>query len=330
MAGGPFVVGTWVLDRWQLRKELHVGRSGTLWLVRERDTRQLAAARIALTPAQVDRARREGVALVGSAHEGLPALVEQGPLGVDGWCVVTEHVDGASLGKVLKVVRLAPPRAVGWARQIASAVGYLHERGVTHNDLNPDNVILGRDVAGRDRLVVVGFGASRSGNDVPDSPIGSPYVVAPERVRGQPCTAAVDIYAIGVLAYRMITERWPFTGPDASAVLDAHLNREPAPFGADAPELRLPPGLEGIVLRCLEKEADHRYPRADLLADALRAIEFAPHRDWVRATGTVSPAAERVAVPEPATPVAGARGWVIAGLLVAFGVVGLWWGWFRA
>lgn len=283
-------------------------------------------ARIATTPAQVERVRREGAALARAAHPGVPHLVEQGKHGDDGWCVIEEHVEGAPLGKVLKVARLPPPRAIGWARQIAAAAAHLHSVGVIHGDLHPDNVIVARDPNGRDRLVLAGFGAARAGDDGPDAPIGSPQVVAPERVRGETCAPAVDIYAIGALLYRMVVDRWPFGGPDAASVLDAHVNRAPARFGEEVPDLRLPPGLEAIARRCLEKQPVDRFASADEVVEALGAVEYAPHRDWVRADGgTLSPVAPREQVPEPVP--APAPRWVIPALLVAFLVLGLWWVW---
>lgn len=329
--GTALYTGAWVLDRWQLRRELHGGRSGALWLVRERETRELAVARIALTAPQVERARREGAALACVQHDGLPKLIEQGALPDDGWCVVMEHVEGAPLAKVLKVARLPPPRAVGWARQIASAAAHLHERGVVHGDLHADNVVVARDEVGRERLVVVGLGAARVGDDAPEVPLASPQIVAPERVLGRPSAPPVDVYAIGVLAYRMITDRWPFGGSDAAAIHDAHLNRAAPAFGAEVPDLRLPPGLEGIVFRCLEKDPARRWTGADELVEEFARVEYTPHRDWVRADGAARsphPAVAREVRPEP--PVVDARGtWAIAALMVAVVVSGLWWLWIR-
>lgn len=322
--------GAWILDRWQLRRELHAGRSGSLWLVRERDTRELAAARIAWAPGQVERAQREGAALSRLAHPGVPRLIDQGPLsGEGGWCVVQEYVvDAAPLGKMMKVTRLAPPRAIGWARQVAAAVAAVHAASVVHGDLHPDNIVVARDEVGRDRLVLVGFGASGVvGEEGAPPPVASPHVVAPERIRGQENAPSVDIYAIGVLIYRMIIDRWPFTGADPAMVLDAHLHRVAPTFAAEAPDLRLPAGLEAIVVRCLEKEPSDRFVDAAALAAELAAVEYTPHRDWVRADGasTPAPVARTEAAPAPAQP-----GWFVAASLLVVLAFGVWWVWFFA
>ncbi|MEQ1504886.1 MAG: serine/threonine-protein kinase [Myxococcota bacterium] len=314
--------GSWVLDRYQLRRELHAGATGELWLARERDSRELVVARLGLGPVRSERARREGDVLVRLLHGGIPRLVEQGAID-GGWCVIAEHVEGAPLAKVLSVTNPSPPRAVGWARQVALAVAQLHTAGVVHGDLHPGNVIIGRDDAGRDRMVLVGFGVATLDGVAPSRPGPVPHTAAPELVRGEPATPASDVYAIGAILYRMLVERWPFTGTEDD-VRDAQIATPPPPLGRHAPSLRLPPGLEALVFRCLDKDPSARVSSAEELAVALGAVEFLPQRDWVRVEGSIAPAAPRE---RPASSERGGVGWWawFAGLAVVLIMALGWW-----
>jgi eukaryotic-like serine/threonine-protein kinase len=329
--------GAWVLDRFQLRRELHAGATGELWLARERDTRELVAARIGIGPVRRERAEREGRVLERVVHEGIPRLVAQGPID-GGWCVVAEHVDGAPLSKLLRVTSPAPPRAIAWTRQLAAALIALHAAGIVHGDLHPGNVILARDGAGRDRMVLVGFGVAAIDGEW-GFRAASPHTAAPEVVRGECPTARTDVYAIGIVLYRMLVERWPFAGTEQD-VLQAQVGTPPPPLGRHTPSLRLPPGLEALVFRCLEKDPHDRYESAEALAGALAELAFLPHRDWVRVegelrddestTGSVAPPVPRVEAPEHETTVGfSARIW--AALAAFAGASGLaataWWLW---
>lgn len=309
-----------MLDRYQLRKELHRGASGEVWLARERDTRELVVARLATTPAEIERVRREGSALGRASHEGVPRLIAQGPF-AGGWCVVVEHVEGAQLGKVLRVTTPSPSRAAGWARQLASAVTHLHSVGVVHGDLHPDNVIVARDLVGRDRLVLVGFGLATVDGEAPP-PLGKVQVAAPERVRGAPASPSADVYALGVVLYRMLTDRWPFAGSD-SEVLAHHVDTPPPPFVRLAPDMRLPPGLERIVFRCLAKDGAERYGSAELLLQELRAVEFAPHRDWVRVEN--DPDSVPTPVPAPTSARRARSAWLGLAIGAMIALLAVWW-----
>lgn len=307
-----------MLDRYQLRRELHAGGAGEVWLARERDTREIVVARLGLGPIRAERVRREGVALGRLSHPSVPRLIDQGEVD-GGWCVIVEYIEGALLSKVLKVTNPSPPRAVGWARQIAHGVAHLHTAGIVHGDLHPGNVLIGRDAVGRDRLVLVGFGVCT----VDGVPPGAPprvHNTAPEVARGETATPSTDVYGIGAMLYRMLVERWPFHGSDQQ-VLAAQLETPPPPLGRHVPHLRLPPGLEDLVFRCLAKVPEDRFASVDEVVEALSAVEFLPQRDWVRVGGSVAPALERAVhdsraePPEPRWGVAAMVGLGLGGLV---------------
>jgi serine/threonine protein kinase len=320
-----------VLDRFQLRKELHVGSCGELWLARERDTRELYVARIGYGDLS-SKVKTEGEVLSRMSHPGLPRFVHQGEL-EGGWCTVVEYVEGATLGKVLRVAVPAAPRAASWARQLALALAHVHEKGVVHGDLHPDHVIVGRDEVGRDRLVVVGFGEATPAGTPRRGRAPSSHVAAPELLQGALASPEADLYAIGAILYRMLTDRWPFSGSEPQ-VFEDHVSTPPPPLGRHLPALRLPPGLETLVFRCLAKDPTQRVSSASALAEALGKVEFAPQRDWVPVGGvtegegssssgsrtrTLSRTARTRPVPPEPAPV---PLWAISGLLLAILMMG--------
>lgn len=276
-------------------------------------------ARIARSPVSVARIRREASALVRLDHGGVPRLIGQGPTD-DGWCVIAEHVEGAPLSKVLRVASPAPSRAVGWTRQIAETVAHLHAAGVLHGDLHPANILTTRDEAGRDRMVIVGFGSAVIDGVCPEgAPSGrSGHTVAPELAAGGTPSPATDVYAIGAILYRMLVDRWPFAGHTVDPFVSQ--TSTPAPLGRHAPALRLPPGLELLVFRCLARTPEERFRSGEELAAALAAVEFLPHRDWVRAEGSVATTPIPVALVEepPRWP------WVVFALLTVILALALW------
>ncbi len=317
--------GAWALDRFQLRRELRSGPGGEVWLARERDG-TLVAVKLATDPEAAARLEREARALQRLDHPHVARIVASGPF-EDGHCVVVEHVDGATLDKVLRVTTSSPPRVVGWARQLCQALAHCHERGVVHRDVKAANVLLGRDETGRDRLVLIDFGIAlvdREGEEPAEDAafLGSIHTVSPEQVRAEPVDGRADQYALGVLLYRMLTERYPFHSRNPAEVLAAHAGHEPPPLGQHKPQLRLPPGLEAAVMRCLAKAPAVRFGSLSDLDAELAAIEYTPQRDWVRVTGfdlSIAPETSPGVPPAPPVPLAA----VGAGIVAFFAAVGL-------
>lgn len=221
-----------------------------------------------------------------------------------------EHAGPLTTGEVLRL-----------GAQLASALAAVHARGLVHRDVKPANVML---TDGGAKLVDFGISAvAGDHSDLSDEILGTPAYVAPERLCGLPTTAATDVYALGMLLYRALTQRFPWP-PDVSTanVLDAHCRIRPEP---------LPPGLVDepvarALARCLAKAPENRPSAAEMcqvLSDAVRQ-ETAPIAKTARRTAAVPRASlERTAV----APGAGALGRLAAsgavtrGRLAAAGVV---------
>jgi serine/threonine-protein kinase len=193
--------------------------------------------------------------------------------------IVSELLQGESLGRKLRRERLTRAQALEYAIGIAQGLAAAHAKGIVHRDLKPDNVFLTGD--GRVKLLDFGVaklledasvdsGAALSRGATDSTVIGTPGYIAPERLAGLGSDHRADIFALGAILYQMLSGRSAFgTGGDTAGHLRATLVREAAPF---SPDDGVPPALERVVRRCLAKQPEDRYPSAEPLRRALQAL----------------------------------------------------------
>jgi serine/threonine protein kinase len=183
--------------------------------------------------------------------------------------LVMDFAEGRSLRAVMKERRRVPTQeALGIARQICSALVYLHSQGIVHRDLKPDNVIIGND--GQIKLLDFGIAMDESARRLTwfglSPPVGTPDYMAPEQVRGRRGDVRTDVYALGTLLYEMITGELPFVAGNAHAMMRMKLNDDPRPpreVFAD-----IDPKVEEIILRAIERSPRERYATAkEMLED---------------------------------------------------------------
>jgi len=182
--------------------------------------------------------------------------------------LVMEFAEGKSLRAILhQRKRLPVPEALAIARQICSALVFMHEQGIVHRDLKPDNVLIGSD--GRVKLLDFGIAMDESARRLTwfglSPPIGTPDYMAPEQVKGKRGDVRTDVYALGTMLYEMITGALPFSG-NAHALMRAKLEAEPR-----APHEFLPdidPKVEEIIVRATQRAPKERYASAkEMLSD---------------------------------------------------------------
>ena len=175
------------------------------------------------------------------------------------------HIEGQSLRAKLSRERLL---SVGEAllilREVCDALAYAHANGIVHRDIKPDNILLSGNHA-----LVTDFGVAKAVGDSSGSSdlttvgvaLGTPAYMAPEQASGDASTDhRADIYAVGILAYEMLTGRTPFAGPSAQTLVVAHLTAQPESLSTH--RSGIPPALESIVLRCLAKQPAERWQSA--------------------------------------------------------------------
>jgi len=187
------------------------------------------------------------------------------------------YVKGESLrAHLAKVGELPLSEAIRILREVSSALAYAHDNNVVHRDIKPDNVLISGDSA-----VVTDFGVAKaltaSSEETGSSltsmgvALGTPAYMAPEQATADPHTDhRADIYALGVMAYEMITGSTPFANRTPQATLAAHVTE--APESITRKRSNTPPGLAAIVMRCLEKRAADRPQSAREIVNQLDAL----------------------------------------------------------
>ena len=199
--------------------------------------------------------------------------------------IAMEYVEGHTLAQVLaQQGPMTAGRAIHVAQQICRSLREAHKMGVVHRDLKPANVMLLNEETERDQVKVLDFGLVKSflpeHQPKPDETeltqagmlMGSPLYMAPEQAHNQSDPRS-DVYSLGVVLYQMIGGRAPFLGKESIEVIVKHI-REPVPsLKALAPAV--PPEVEALVMRCLEKEPDRRFQSMDEVLEAMRAAATA-------------------------------------------------------
>ena len=172
---------------------------------------------------------------------------------------VMKYVEGRPLDGIIRELGALPiPMVQAILGQVASAFGYAHRHGVIHRDIKPANILI--DDEGW--AVVTDFGIAKvsdsKGLTMTGLSVGTPTYMSPEQVAGDGVTPASDQYALGVLAYEMLTGKPPFQGANSMAMMYAHVHHPPPPLEAARPDC--PAALRDAVMRMLAKDPAERWP----------------------------------------------------------------------
>jgi serine/threonine protein kinase len=265
------------------------GSFGTVYRGRQRGLDRAVAIKvptyeIASDPVQAERFAREARAAARIVHPGVVAIYAVGELTDGRPYLAMQLIDGVPLTQVLADGPLPAARALGIARDIASALADTHAAGVVHRDLKPSNIMWRRDRLGDDRITIVDFGIAvcRPGHAdasrlTSNGLIGTPHYMSPEQTHGDPVDARADLYALGCLLFELVTGAPPFVGAGVDVLL-AHLGK-PAPSASERiPEV--PAVVDRLIAQLLRKAPDDRPANADatvgLIDDAIAAITDAP------------------------------------------------------
>ncbi len=225
--------------------------------------------------------------------------------------VAMEYVDGESLGALVRRVgRPSQATAIALAHQIVRGLAAVHERGVLHRDLKPDNVM----VDGRGHARIMDFGVASLSRDTSRRAAmfkGTPAYVAPEQFLGAPPSSRTDVYALGILLYELVTGRLPIHARTLDELIRRMAEEEPPRPSAIVPEVD--PALEALILRCIDKDPAARPASARAVAEALPGGDIL---DVAVATGD-TPDREVVAEAKDAGALSRPQAWLAFGATVA-------------
>jgi non-specific serine/threonine protein kinase len=275
------------LGPYEIVESLGAGGMGEVY--RARDSRLGREVALKLLPEafardadRLARFEREARTVAGLSHPNIVVLysVEE----ADGARFLTmELVEGERLDRLVMPGGLPLSRVLDLGIALADALVAAHERGVVHRDLKPANVIVTRE--GRVKVLDFGLAKLESADadlgateamtmetplSLPGRIFGTVPYMAPEQVRGEPADPRTDVFALGVLLYELAAGRRPFTGDTPADVTSSILRDSPASLSSLRHDL--PPALDRVVARCLEKTARGRYPTALELRDDLRQL----------------------------------------------------------
>ncbi|MFN7133447.1 MAG: serine/threonine-protein kinase, partial [Myxococcales bacterium] len=268
---------------YRIVEELAQGGMGVLYvaehpLLGARAVVKTVKERYAADAAAVARLVKEGRAQARVRSGWVPRLFDCAKLPDGRPALLMEHAAGESLeARLQEQSKLPLDEALRRLLQLSAALADVHRSGVIHCDVKAENVVLSGP-----GLRLVDFGVAHFAGEAREPGavvLGTPPCMAPEQVSAQPVDFRADVYAAGVLGYRMLTGRYPFTGATAAEVMLKHLKEAPV-----APE-GVPPRLAQVLLRALAKKREERFDDGRALFDALRRVSLpevrptrAPHR----------------------------------------------------
>jgi len=305
---------------YRIERELGVGGMATVYLAEDLKHQRKVAVKV-LRPELTatmgpERFAREIAVAARLQHPHILGLLDSGD--ADGFFYyVMPYVDGETLrDRLTRGGELPVHEAVRLLGEIADALAVAHRAGVVHRDIKPENVLL----SGR-HAMVMDFGVAKAVTESTGAhqltsvgvALGTPSYMAPEQATADPqMDARVDIYALGVLAYEMLTGLPPFHGLNPQQTLAAHVTQAPTPLGQRRPGLS--PVLEQVVMRCLEKRPADRFQTADDLVTALEPLTTpsggtTPHATVPYQAAVQTPRSRRGLLIAAGVVVLGVAGW---------------------
>ena len=205
-------------------------------------------------------------------HPGIVSVFDVGedPENQDPY-IVLEYVSGESLQRILAREKKLPlARALKLTEEVAEALDYAHGQGVIHRDIKPANILVTED--GHAKIADFGIAKLNLAHfTIPGKILGTPAYMAPEQLSGEGSDGRSDLFSLGVILYVMVTGHSPFPGSSATTVCFKVANREPV--AASALDMTLPPQLDAVISRAIEKNPEERYQRGAEFAEDLRLLQ---------------------------------------------------------
>ena len=261
-----------------LQELINSGGMASIWLATDTQGRAVAI-RLLHHPLRFNFAARRrflrGCEILSKihSHEYVISYIAHGKIDGDLFLAM-EYVEGENLKLLCARADPVVTESIGNILiDMAIALEHVHESGFMHLDFKPENVLLTRNA----RVRLVDFDLAQPKPDKPrkmsDNP-GTPAYMAPEQIRRQPIDHRVDIFAYGVSAYELLTNRKPFSGDSPDEILRKQLDRSLEFLSPRELNPDIPAALEKTILKCLERDPDKRYPYLSVLVRDLQAALY--------------------------------------------------------
>jgi hypothetical protein len=279
----PVLAGELLAGRYIVEGTLAEGGMGIVCLGRHAQLEQPVAIKFlkrALSGRQsvVQRFLNEGRALAALRSEHVVRVMDVGQLESGRPYLVMEHLEGTDLDKLIeRNGALDVDTAVKYTLQVCEALGEAHALGIVHRDIKPENLFLWSGGPGKDIVKVLDFGLAKRldaahalGATGPQDSLGSPCYMSPEQIMTpSDVDERTDVWSLGVVLYRLLTDSLPFDGTDVMAVFSHVIHAAPMSLRDTLPGVD--PELDAIVLRCLQKAPQDRFASVHELSRALES-----------------------------------------------------------
>jgi serine/threonine-protein kinase len=286
-------IGSVIDSRYRITGELGKGGMGTVYRAEHVTIRRPVALKL-LDPvlgnndASAQRFEREAYAAGRIDHPNCVAVSDFGRHDDGTLYLVMELVRGRPLGEVIEAeAPIAFPRALHMMRHVLRGLAHAHAADIVHRDIKPENIVLVDTGGDPDFAKILDFGIAKLLGEAEEElggdkltqagfTVGTPAYLSPEQAFGEEIDSRTDLYSTAVVLYELIAGRPPFVSGDKLAVLSMHVGRDVPPFSETAPALRIPPGIEALVMRGLAKPRAERFQTADEFIAAIDSLLAGP------------------------------------------------------
>jgi len=275
--------------KYQIIDRLGIGGMGEIFKVRHIHLNELRVIKImrpniAQDEQGMQRFLQEARTSTMIKHRNLAMLYDFSQLDDGSYYMVWEFIDGTNIQKWMAANGPVPSRlTIEIAIQALNGLDHLHSMGLIHRDISPENIMLSQDRAGKLLVKVIDFGIAKQLTTGGDQGLtqtgmflGKLKYASPEQAgflkEGEHIDARSDLYSFGIVLYEMLAGRAPFVATNPHVYILKHVSEKPASIRDTSPSVRVPPQLESIIFKALEKNRDERYAGAEEFAAALEGI----------------------------------------------------------